>query len=121
VERANPLPGGRLGARPLTHVSGGPEAAVFTWTSAILGGEITVERGLRQGGSPWLIRAGGAAVVLRVAPVDSRERLATEVAMAIELNHTNVPARDPRASAQFPAGILGLEVDPPASHFIPSR
>jgi catechol 2,3-dioxygenase-like lactoylglutathione lyase family enzyme len=39
--------------------------------------------------------------------------------MAIELNHTIVPARDPRASAQFLAGLLGLEVDPPASHFIP--
>jgi catechol 2,3-dioxygenase-like lactoylglutathione lyase family enzyme len=39
--------------------------------------------------------------------------------MTIELNHTIVPARDPQASAQFLAGILGLEVDPPASHFIP--
>jgi aminoglycoside phosphotransferase (APT) family kinase protein len=58
----------------------GPETAVLTWTSAILGGEITVERGLREGGSPWLIRAANASVVLRVAPLDSRERLATEVA-----------------------------------------
>ena len=32
--------------------------------------------------------------------------------MAIELNHTIVPARDPQASAQFIAGILGLPVDP---------
>ncbi|HEX7082414.1 MAG TPA: VOC family protein [Gammaproteobacteria bacterium] len=31
--------------------------------------------------------------------------------MAIELNHTIVPARDPRASAEFLAEILGL--DPP--------
>ena len=28
--------------------------------------------------------------------------------MAAELNHTIVPAHDPRASAQFLAGILGL-------------
>ena len=39
--------------------------------------------------------------------------------MAVELNHTIVPARDPEASAQFLAGILGLEVDPPAAHFTP--
>ena len=39
--------------------------------------------------------------------------------MAIELNHTIVPARDPKASAQFLADILGLPVDPPASHFTP--
>jgi catechol 2,3-dioxygenase-like lactoylglutathione lyase family enzyme len=39
--------------------------------------------------------------------------------MAVELNHTIVPARDPKASAQFLADILGLPVDPPASHFTP--
>lgn len=37
----------------------------------------------------------------------------------IELNHTIVPARDPAASAAFLAGILGLDVDPPAAHFTP--
>jgi catechol 2,3-dioxygenase-like lactoylglutathione lyase family enzyme len=39
--------------------------------------------------------------------------------MPIELNHTIVAARDPRVSAQFLAGILGLQVDPPLSHFTP--
>jgi catechol 2,3-dioxygenase-like lactoylglutathione lyase family enzyme len=39
--------------------------------------------------------------------------------MSIELNHTIVPARDPEASAQFLAAILGLTVDPPAAHFTP--
>jgi catechol 2,3-dioxygenase-like lactoylglutathione lyase family enzyme len=39
--------------------------------------------------------------------------------MAIELNHTIVPARDPKASAEFLAGILGLEVGPPVAHFTP--
>jgi catechol 2,3-dioxygenase-like lactoylglutathione lyase family enzyme len=39
--------------------------------------------------------------------------------MAIELNHTIVPAHDPQASAQFLAAILGVEVDPPVSHFTP--
>jgi catechol 2,3-dioxygenase-like lactoylglutathione lyase family enzyme len=39
--------------------------------------------------------------------------------MPIELNHTIVPARDPQAAAQFLAGILGVTVDPPVSHFTP--
>jgi hypothetical protein len=39
--------------------------------------------------------------------------------MAVELNHTIVPAIDPQASAQFLAGILGLSVDPPVAHFTP--
>lgn len=39
--------------------------------------------------------------------------------MPIELNHTIVAARDPQASAQFLAGILGLDVDPPLAHFTP--
>ncbi|MGH3157301.1 MAG: VOC family protein [Streptosporangiaceae bacterium] len=39
--------------------------------------------------------------------------------MPAELNHTIVPARDPQASAQFLAGILGLAVDPPVAHFTP--
>lgn len=39
--------------------------------------------------------------------------------MTVELNHTIVPARDPRASAEFLAAILGLPVDPPVAHFTP--
>src|ERR1051325_10537458 len=39
--------------------------------------------------------------------------------MTVELNHTIVPARDPQASAQFLADILGLGVDPPLAHFTP--
>ncbi len=39
--------------------------------------------------------------------------------MAVELNHTIVPAHDPSASAAFLAGILGLTVGPPVAHFIP--
>src|SRR6201999_2792123 len=42
-----------------------------------------------------------------------------EPAMAVELNHTIVPARDPQASARFLADILGLAVDPPLAHFTP--
>ncbi len=39
--------------------------------------------------------------------------------MSIELNHTIVAARDPQASAQFLAGLLGVVVDPPLAHFTP--
>ena len=39
--------------------------------------------------------------------------------MAVELNHTIVPAHDPQASAQFLADILGLPVDRPVAHFTP--
>ncbi|WP_431995189.1 VOC family protein [Streptomyces griseoflavus] len=37
----------------------------------------------------------------------------------IELNHTAVNARDRRASAEFLAGILGLEVGAPFGPFLP--
>jgi catechol 2,3-dioxygenase-like lactoylglutathione lyase family enzyme len=47
------------------------------------------------------------------------EPVVEEPAMAVELNHTIVPAHDPRASARFLAGILGLAVDPPVAHFTP--
>jgi catechol 2,3-dioxygenase-like lactoylglutathione lyase family enzyme len=39
--------------------------------------------------------------------------------MSIELNHTIVPAHDRQASAEFLAGILGLEVGAPFGPFIP--
>jgi catechol 2,3-dioxygenase-like lactoylglutathione lyase family enzyme len=39
--------------------------------------------------------------------------------MAIELNHTIVPARDPEASARFLADILGLPVGARVAHFTP--
>jgi catechol 2,3-dioxygenase-like lactoylglutathione lyase family enzyme len=39
--------------------------------------------------------------------------------MTAELNHTIVGARDPQASAQFLADILGLQVGAPVAHFTP--
>jgi catechol 2,3-dioxygenase-like lactoylglutathione lyase family enzyme len=39
--------------------------------------------------------------------------------MAVELNHTIVHAKDKRASAEFLAGILGLEVGAEWGPFIP--
>lgn len=39
--------------------------------------------------------------------------------MSIELNHTIVTAKDKKASAQFLASILGLEVGPQYGPFLP--
>ncbi|MFI8962926.1 VOC family protein [Streptomyces sp. NPDC053493] len=39
--------------------------------------------------------------------------------MAVELNHTVIHARDKRASAEFLAEVLGLEVGAPFGPFLP--
>ena len=41
--------------------------------------------------------------------------------MAVELNHTIIPAKDKWRSAKFLADILGLEAGPEWSHFVPVR
>jgi catechol 2,3-dioxygenase-like lactoylglutathione lyase family enzyme len=41
--------------------------------------------------------------------------------MGVELNHIIIPAKDKRASAEFLAGILGLEAGPEWSIFVPVR
>jgi len=41
--------------------------------------------------------------------------------MTIVLNHTIIPAHNKEASAQFFAQIMGLEIEPPISHFIVVR
>ena len=41
--------------------------------------------------------------------------------MTITLNHTIVPARDKKASAEFFAGIFGLKVESPVGHFAAVR
>lgn len=57
-----------------------PGAEVLDWASAVLDTEVTVLRGLRHGGSPWLLRAGDREVVLRVARAELAAETATEVA-----------------------------------------
>ena len=57
-----------------------PDAGVLDWASAVLGTEVMVLRGLRHGGSPWLLRAGDREVVLRVARAERAAETATEVA-----------------------------------------
>lgn len=57
-----------------------PDTEVPDWASAVLDTEVTVLRGLRHGGSPWLLRAGDREMVLRVAPAEQAAETATEVA-----------------------------------------
>ena len=57
-----------------------PDAEVLDWAAAVLDTEVTVLRGLRHGGSPWLLRAGDREVVLRVARAEQAAETATEVA-----------------------------------------
>jgi hypothetical protein len=57
-----------------------PDAEVLDWASAVLNTEVAVLRGLRDGGSPWLLRAGEREVVLRVARAEQVAETATEVA-----------------------------------------
>jgi aminoglycoside phosphotransferase (APT) family kinase protein len=57
-----------------------PEAEVLDWAATILDAEVTVVRGLRHGGSPWLLRGGDREVVLRVARAEWAAQTATEVA-----------------------------------------
>ena len=57
-----------------------PDAGVLDWAASVLDTEVTVLRGLRHGGSPWLLRAGGREVVMRVARAELAAETATEVA-----------------------------------------
>ncbi len=103
-----------------------PDAAVLAWASAILGGPVTVERGLREGGSPWLVRAGRASAVLRVVPLDrrqARENVATEVAAMSYAAKAGLPVpevlgHDDGTATGF---ALALTTVLPGSSRIPSR
>jgi len=53
---------------------------VLDWVSAVLGAGVTVVRGLRDGGSPWLMEVSGRQVVLRVTRPELVAETATEVA-----------------------------------------
>lgn len=55
-------------------------AAALAWAATVLGGDMAVDRGLREGGSPWLIRAAGKPAVLRIAPQANSGNVRTEVA-----------------------------------------
>jgi aminoglycoside phosphotransferase (APT) family kinase protein len=107
---------------PMSH----PDTGVLAWTSAILGGEITVERGLREGGSPWLVRGRSASAVLRVVPLDrprGAENVATEVAAMRQAAKAGLPVpevlgHDDGTATGF---ALALTTLLPGSSHIPAR
>jgi hypothetical protein len=60
-------------------MAAGPAEAVLDWAARTLGtGRPEVVCGLRDGASPWLLRAGRREVVLRVGRPAIRHELATE-------------------------------------------
>src|SRR4029077_18090466 len=66
-------------------MASGPGQAVLDWVAGVLGtGPPEVVCGLRDDASPWLLRAGGREVVLRVGRPAIAHELATEAA-ALEL------------------------------------
>lgn len=68
-------------------------AAALDWAAAALGGPaVRVLRGLRDGGSPWLIQAGGRRAVLRTGPPGGQRQIATEAAGLAVAAGTGVPA-----------------------------
>jgi hypothetical protein len=60
-----------------------PDPGVLDWVSAVLDAEVTVLRGLRHGGSPWLLRAGDREVVLRVARAEQAAETATSTPRSV--------------------------------------
>jgi aminoglycoside phosphotransferase (APT) family kinase protein len=57
-----------------------PPAAALRWAAGVLGAGVTARRGLREGGSPWLLDAGGRLVVLRASQRTTARQVATEAA-----------------------------------------
>jgi len=71
-----------------------PEEALLRWAAAAIDPAARVEdvSGLREGGSPWLIRlTSGREVVLRVGGSGDRDALATEVAALTLLGPVALP------------------------------
>lgn len=59
----------------------GPGTRALRWVAEVTqAAEIVVVRGLREGGSPWLLRAGHRDLVLRAGQPDEAASFATEVA-----------------------------------------
>jgi hypothetical protein len=72
---------------------GGPDAVVLRWVAGVLGcGAVTAVRGLREGGPPWLLEAGGREVVPRVGQPGDAPSFATEVAALSLAVGAGVPA-----------------------------
>jgi aminoglycoside phosphotransferase (APT) family kinase protein len=58
----------------------GPDPMALSWVALVLGhNDLRVLRGMREGGSPWLLRAGDRELVLRVGSPGDLAQIVTEV------------------------------------------
>jgi aminoglycoside phosphotransferase (APT) family kinase protein len=104
----------------------GPSDSLLRWAGAVTGGDVRLVRGLRRGGSPWLVRVEGAAsydAVLRVGTTDNPNGIATEAAALRIVRRHGV--RAPRliavdAEGTGPGVRALLETAVPGSSRIPS-
>jgi len=101
-----------------------PPPAALRWSAGILGGDVAVLRGLRDGGSPWLLQAGDRQVVLRTGGPGQVRQLATEAAGLARAAGLAVPVPellghdDGRAAGGGPAVLCAAR---PGSSRIPPR
>jgi aminoglycoside phosphotransferase (APT) family kinase protein len=80
-------------------VTRAPTREALEWAAGILGSDVAVVRGLREGGTPWLLRAGDRAAILKDGRPGQAAQFATEAA-ALRL----------AAAAGFPvAAVLGYD------------
>jgi aminoglycoside phosphotransferase (APT) family kinase protein len=74
-------------------VSAGVDGSVVAWVREVTSASrVTVVRGLREGGSPWLLSVDGDEVVLRVGRSGDAAPFATEVAALRLAAEAGVPA-----------------------------
>jgi aminoglycoside phosphotransferase (APT) family kinase protein len=67
------------------------EARLISWAEGVLGAEIASIRGLRAGGSPWLLEARSGSAVMRVGTADEVALLRVEKAGLELAASTGVP------------------------------
>jgi aminoglycoside phosphotransferase (APT) family kinase protein len=86
----------------MTMPQNGPDAPALDWVAGLLAcTDVIAVRGLREGGTPWLLRAGQRSVVLRTGRPEQRKQFATEAA-----------ALDVAAKAGIPVpALLGYDGD----------
>ena len=68
-----------------------PPGPTLRWSAEVLGCVPAVVRGLRDGGSPWLLHAGDRQVVLRTGQPGGARQIATEAAALARAAGVGVP------------------------------